>query len=676
MGMSMLAVLASLGTAPLTGYVLKLNNTSVDASGSSMAVVYHPSEWPNMLFSPKEPWDWSQSRALEFDVRNASPDTVQLGIRFDDDPKADGWHHTRTGLVAVPAGKDEHVIVVFGPDPNSVGMRGLPPIPGGINASPTGDGTFDLAHIVALQFFLHNVAADTTLDISNVRTVSGASGALTGIVDAFGQFTRTDWPGKVHSDADIRAERDQETAELRRAPVLPNRDRFGGTTLHKPLKATGFFRTEKLDGKWWFVDPDGNLFFSFGIDTIQPDESTFLTGRESMFTWQPPADSPLSRFRTHVSGMHSGPVTTGEVFNFYGANLYRKFGPDYQDDWRTEALDRLRAWGFNTIGNWADERFYGNGHVPYVATGGIGGTHARLSSGSDYWSTMHDPFDPQFKTDVAASLESLIAKVKGDPWCLGYFIDNELSWAGDGPDGRYGLAVGALKAASSSPGKAALIAQLQAKYSDISDLNAAWGTSFASWDAMRQPLTLTALTDGERKDFSIFVRRLATQYFTIIRDELKSKDPDHLYLGCRFAWYGPEEEQAAADVCDVISYNIYAPRLDAKWDRVAAFGKPCIIGEFHFGALDRGMFHPGLVSTPNQAARAAMYEDYVGSVLRNPSFIGCHWFQYTDEPLTGRSWDGENYNIGFVAVTDTPYPELLAAAKKIQAAGYALRLGK
>ena len=35
---------------------------------------------------------------------------------------------------------------------------------------------------------------------------------------------------------------------------------------------------------------------------------------------------------------------------------------------------------------------------------------------------------------------------------------------------------------------------------------------------------------------------------------------------------------------------------------------PLIIGEFHFGALDRGMFHTGLVPTANQEARAqALY---------------------------------------------------------------------
>ena len=104
-----------------------------------------------------------------------------------------------------------------------------------------------------------------------------------------------------------------------------------------------------------------------------------------------------------------------------------------------------------------------------------------------------------------------------------------------------------------------------------------------------------------------------------------------------------------------------------------ALGKPCIIGEFHCGALDRGLFHPGLVSTASQAERAQTFTNYVRSVVDNPAFVGAHWFQYLDEPLTGRTLDGENYNIGFVTVTDTPYPEMVQAARSVLGEAYARR---
>ncbi|MCA9439921.1 MAG: hypothetical protein KC964_03880, partial [Candidatus Omnitrophica bacterium] len=52
---------------------------------------------------------------------------------------------------------------------------------------------------------------------------------------------------------------------------------------------------------------------------------------------------------------------------------------------------------------------------------------------------------------------------------------------------------------------------------------------------------------------------------------------------------------------------------------------------------------------------------------------GCHWFQYIDEPITGRTHDGENYNIGFVDVTDTPYRELVHSARKVHSEVYNIR---
>jgi agarase len=38
--------------------------------------------------------------------------------------------------------------------------------------------------------------------------------------------------------------------------------------------------------------------------------------------------------------------------------------------------------------------------------------------------------------------------------------------------------------------------------------------------------------------------------------------------------------------------------------------------------------------------------------------------------MTGRTYDGENYNIGFVDVTDTPYPEMVEAARAVHATLY------
>jgi agarase len=56
--------------------------------------------------------------------------------------------------------------------------------------------------------------------------------------------------------------------------------------------------------------------------------------------------------------------------------------------------------------------------------------------------------------------------------------------------------------------------------------------------------------------------------------------------------------------------------------------------------------------------------------------VGAHWFQYIDEPISGRAFDGENANIGFVTTTDIPYPELIEAVKEVTSNMYQQRYDK
>jgi len=72
----------------------------------------------------------------------------------------------------------------------------------------------------------------------------------------------------------------------------------------------------------------------------------------------------------------------------------------------------------------------------------------------------------------------------------------------------------------------------------------------------------------------------------------------------------------------------------------------------------------------NQVARALAYKDYLLGALQHPQFVGTHWFQWMDEPTTGRVYDEENYQIGFVDVADTPYRETITASREVGARLY------
>ena len=193
-------------------------------------------------------------------------------------------------------------------------------------------------------------------------------------------------------------------------------------------------------------------------------------------------------------------------------------------------------------------------------------------------------------------------------------------------------------------------------------------------------ISLQALRDNRtppdekpaREDLESFYTRIAEEYFQISRDVVKQCAPHNLYLGCRFAWVNDRGARAAAKYCDVIGYNLYQDTVDS-FRLPAGVDRPVRVGEFHFGALDRGMFHTGLRPTASQQARAAAYRNYVTGAVRNPYLVGTHWFQYSDQATTGRG-DGENYQIGLVDICDNPYPETIQAVREVGQQMYKTRL--
>jgi len=87
------------------------------------------------------------------------------------------------------------------------------------------------------------------------------------------------------------------------------------------------------------------------------------------------------------------------------------------------------------------------------------------------------------------------------------------------------------------------------------------------------------------------------------------------------------------------------------------------------------MLHTGLRSVQNQEQRGRVYYEYIKGALENPYIVGAHWFQYGEQAVTGRG-DGENYQIGFLDVCDTPYQETIDACREVGEKMYELRIKK
>jgi len=293
-----------------------------------------------------------------------------------------------------------------------------------------------------------------------------------------------------------------------------------------------------------------------------------------------------------------------------------------------------------------------------------------------------DPFHPRFQEELELVLTETLGRYKDDPWLLGVFIDNERPWARgrtawkDDPNARR-LSAMALVNGPQAPIKRFIAGELRGKYHTIDRLNKQWGAQFPSWDGFLESCELPQdKLKGGFDDFKMLDAKIAEAYFSGCRRAMDNVLPGILYLGCRFnVAYTPEAVEVASRHCDVVSFNIYEELPDARSvDELATkLDFPVIIGEFHFGAKDRGMFHGGLILTSDQAERAEKFAAYMKKAAASPWRVGAHWFCYTDQPLTGRGDDGENFAIGFVDATDDPHPEMVEAAKRFHQDLYRLR---
>ena len=403
-------------------------------------------------------------------------------------------------------------------------------------------------------------------------------------VDKYGQFAHADWRFKVKNDETFAKDLAAERKHLKDAPE--EWDRFGGWKDGPKLRATGHFRTEKVDGKWWLVTPEGHLFFSVGLDVTR-------------------VMTDISNGKLHPDWYES-PVPEDGKMAFTIWNLEKKFGrKDFDDEYYNFVLKRFDSWGLNTIGNWSAGDLTVKSRKPYVMSVLERAKGVKRMQKFQLYDFSAPDFEQNFRAAIRErfATERALAHAAKDPMCIGFFIDNEL--------------------------------QFHRWIPDVGEGRAAAGVEL---------------------------------YFRICREELNRLAPGKLYLGSRFVGFRQPGLlwRTAAKYCDVITVNAYANSVYNISDRMFKKGeeKPILVGEFHFGCLDRGMFKPGLAPVWSQAERGRSYMRFVEGCLQHPLFVGCHWFQYRDQPLLGRG-DGEAYQIGFVDVCDRPYPELCRAARMV-----------
>ena len=493
------------------------------------------------------------------------------------------------------------------------------------------------------------------------------------VADEFGQSATMDYPGKVASIAELRADVASEARWLAGLKP-PARDAYGGlpgsgATLG--LDASGYFRIQQRGDKSYLVDPLGNAFFQLGICAFGPaDDFTYVTGRERSYRWLPaPGDSLFGS-----AFLRSYPTS----FSFHLANRIRKTGAPFAlDEYLRTMIARGRAWGFNSCGAFsaAFEPAERQGGWPYVATLPLSKWQGmrELPGVAGVW----DPYDGRNRALADSLLGVHVTPHANDPLLIGYFTGNEPEFE------KLRSVLPTLDATWAA--KREFVAGLRRKYATLAAFNRAWHMRVRSFDELeRRGLPVTTL--AARADRDAFTGRFLERYFSTVSAAFRRHDANHLLLGNRFRPATIAKDDRLIRSCgkyvDVFSVNYYANRIDPRvLDRVhrVSGAKPLLLSEFYFASPSDSRLPGGGPEVASQAARGKAYRAYVEQAAALGYVVGTEWFTLVDQSLTGRyfeRYNGQNSNTGLISVADRPWRAMIEQMIPTNYGIYDVLLGK
>ncbi|HRK31522.1 MAG TPA: hypothetical protein PLD59_10625 [Tepidisphaeraceae bacterium] len=386
----------------------------------------------------------------------------------------------------------------------------------------------------------------------------------------------------------------------------------------------GFWRIARAaDGVWWFISPDNEPDWLNTVTTVVP----YQTGRDP-----------------------DGPHFTSTDYTPEGGDAAIRA-------WAEATLSRIQAKGFKGIGAWSHHIFH-ELDVP-------------ITRDLNLWTYLATDcrrfYSPQWAETVEAAVKEQVTPLRDNRNLVGYFIDNELDWG----EGGAGPAYYFDNLPPDDPNRAAVMRVVRQVWPSVEEFNKAWNTTFATFEELAQLPSLPDMpSESYGRLYSAWLESLSRDYFTLTTSLIRKYDPNHLVLGVRFKGYAPREVvRGSRGLTDVQSINYYVSDGRLDMDMFSYMyeesGQPVMITEYAFHSLDGRSGNRNTVGFAaqvlDQQARADGYRLFTSRLARVPFIIGADWFQWSDEPPSGRRVDGEDVNFGIVDIDDRPY-ELLASA--------------
>ncbi len=394
------------------------------------------------------------------------------------------------------------------------------------------------------------------------------------------------------------------------------------TIVHARGRAGFWTLGQDAGNVWWFVSPDGKAEFLNTVTTVQPVEPARAPG-DAHFTSRDWDGSP--------QGMNK---------------------------WAAATWSRVHELGFKGLGAWCNASLHA--------------TDAPMSQDLNIWPCAGESvrfYNPAWAPAAEHAIRGMVEPLRDNRNLVGYYLDNELDWG----DGFAGPGAYFDHLPTANPNRVQVVGVVHDLWPTVEELNRDWHTRLTSLDELDLWTSLPREPAAAYSRLaSAWLSHLAADYFRTASTLVRKYDPNHLILGIRYKGFAPKQVVAASrDWVDAQSINYYVndALLDPDMFHMIhdASGEPIIISEYSFHSLDGTSGDRDEVGfnaqVPDQLARAEGYSRFTERLARVPYIIGADWFQWSDEPPTGRA-DGEDVNFGIVDIHDQAYPLLADAIRQ------------
>lgn len=401
-------------------------------------------------------------------------------------------------------------------------------------------------------------------------------------------------------------------SDLPAVPLDTGLNIYGGRAEPK-YNPTGYFRTEKINNRWWIIDPMGGRFIHRGLATV----TTLST---------PKANAALA------------------------AAFKDKMG------WATATTKLMADIGFNGTGGVSEDAILNETPNKMVSTrllslmsrygkkrGGVTPKPGHMGYPGD----CPFIFDAEFEAFCKEACKVLVHN-KNNPWILGYYTDNEMPWAMDLLD-KY------LKLDANDQGRVFTEAWLKKNKISKEGITDAHREEFLQLAAETYfKITSEAIRANDPNHMVLGARfhGVALRLKPLLRAAGKH-----------------------CDVISINYYRSWTPNKSVMETWSKESGKPFLITEWYAKGEDSGLANTSgagwLVRT--QKDRGLFYQNFTLALMENPSCVGWHWFRYSDNDPDEKT-DGSNIdaNKGIVSNRYVPYEPLIDAMREVNLRNYGL----